>query len=207
MKRGFKIKMLSAATVLAVAALIVQAAPASAADSTYWGVIDTAAPIQGQAGVLNAAGCGSPAHVIEWWLTKSQCSGGGSNERWWLDVTSGERAGGSTPIIAAYKGNYMCMNVVGGYYAGAHIDAWNCDGGAQPNEEFFLKSCASLGDACGDSFGFIEPFNEPQGEELCLNIAGGFSTANNGIGENLILWPCEINAQNELFSLNDPGGP
>lgn len=176
-----------------------QALPAFA-DYNYSGVIQTAAPVQGAAAVLNAAGCGNPARVIQWSFTTASCSGGGSNEKWNIDVTAAEAIGGSgTDIWAYYNGNYMCLNVAGGNYSsGTQIYAWNCDpsnGGVTSNEKFKLEPCGNTG-ACGASYGLIAPANEPTGANLCLNIAGGF-----GNGNNVTLYACSPSYQNELFTL------
>ena len=136
--------------------------------------------------VLNAAGCGNPAHVVQWAFTTGSCPSGGSNEEWYVSNYSG----GATSIWARYGNNYMCMNVTAyKYSSGTQILAYNCDnshGGVTPNEKFYIS--------CYGSWCVIKPVGNPS---LCLNVAGG-----NGQGHNVILYACNGGYTNEQFTIN-----
>jgi hypothetical protein len=177
--------ILAATSLLAVTAVLTQAAAAYAAE----GYITLPFAPTRPAAVLNAAGCGIPANIIQWpYSPNSSCAGGGWNELWYFNAISGYS--GETSFKAYYRGYAMCMNVKGNDYAsGTPIIAYPCNNGVTDNEKFNVITNPDIG-------GFdIFPAYQPHPNLFCFNIAGGFGT-----GHHVILYRCAANYANSAFA-------
>lgn len=145
--------------------------------------------------VLNAQGCGDPAHLIEYAYAPSGCDAG-QNEVWWgYYVTPGSGQDNYWAFYSQYGSSgsrYMCFNVQGyAYTSGTHILAYSCLNSFTGNERFYQTNAPKKPNSSAYWY-YIHPLADGN---LCLNVQGG-----NASGHDVILYPCN-GGTNERFAI------